>query len=125
MTEQRQDTRHRSLLRGIVYFDGRPFAHECLVRDISEKGARIAFPDPPPAHADRLELQVPIKSLRHQCRVAWRGDAEVGVSFTDVAATEMSPQAMAERMARLEAELESLKQIVRALRGEMKADHAA
>jgi hypothetical protein len=125
MTEQRNDQRQRSLLRGIVYFDGRPFAHECLVRDISDNGARIAFTDLPPATADRLELQVPIKALRHHCRVAWRGEQELGVAFLDGRQGDQSPQAMAERMARLEAELESLKQVVRALRRDSRSDTAA
>lgn len=117
MTEQRQDQRQRSLLRGIVYFDDRPCAHECVVRDISDKGARIAFPDPPPASPVQLELQIPIKSIRHRCRVVWRGDTEIGVAFTDVAANPQ-PDAIAERMQRLEAEVEALKQIVHALQSE-------
>lgn len=125
MTEQRQDPRQRSLLRGIVYFDRRPFAHECVVRDLSERGARLAFADPPPASAERLELQVPIKAMRHPCRIVWRGEAELGVAFLDLAADEPSSRAMAERMARLEAEIESLKESVRALRRERGADSAA
>lgn len=102
-------------MRGIVYFDNNPCAIECVLRDISEKGGRAKFVDLPPTAAEWLDLQIPIKGQRHRCRIVWRSENELGLAFIDAVAPE-GPDAMAERMARLEAEIEALKRIVRSLK---------
>jgi hypothetical protein len=117
--------RQKSLLRGIVYFDNNPVAAECVVRDISETGARIHFSEPPASTPEALELQIPIKGQRHRCRVVWHSPLECGLAFVDVSVPGDSHMPVAERMARLEAELHSLKQIVRALQRERANSTAA
>jgi hypothetical protein len=114
MPDHRLSTRHRSLLRGIVYFAGNPCAVDCQVRDLSATGARIEFPSPPASVSDNLELQIPLKALRHPCRVVWRAGREIGVAFTD-ASIAMPPQDVAERIDRLEAEIAELKAMIRRL----------
>jgi hypothetical protein len=114
MANQRRSQRQKSLLRGIVYFDNNPCAVECLVRDVSDKGARAKFVDLPPAAAEWLELQIPIKGQRHRCKIVWRSDDELGLAFAD-AAQLGNHDVTAERMARLEAEVETLKRIVASL----------
>ncbi len=69
----------------------------------------------------RLDLQIPVKGERHRCRIIWRSDSEFGVGFVD-APTAHDVESIAERMKRLENEIASLKQIVRALQ---RNDHAA
>jgi hypothetical protein len=124
MSEHRHSIRQKSLLRGIVYFDNNPFAAECLVRDVSEAGARIQFAEPPAPTSDTLELQIPAKGQKHRCRIVWHLNCEMGLAFSDViVAADDAP--MAERVARLEAELQSLKQIVRTLQRERAASNAA
>jgi hypothetical protein len=114
MADHRHATRKKSLLRGIVYFDNNPCAVECILRDISATGARAKFVDLPVTAADWLDLQIPIKGQRHRCKIAWRTDNELGLAFADATAPE-SPDAMADRMARLESEIEALKRLVRSL----------
>lgn len=114
MPRQRTNIRQRSLLRGIVYFEKNPLAAECIVRDLSGSGARLAFADPPMTAAERLELHVPGKGERHRCQIVWRSETEFGVAFVD-APSAHELESMADRMHRLEAELASLKQTVRAL----------
>jgi hypothetical protein len=116
MSNHRLSPRQRSLLRGIVYFAGNPCAVDCLVRDISATGARIEFTTPPAAVTNSLELQIPLKAQRHHCRVAWRTGREVGVAFAE-ASTSAPPHDIAERMARLEAEIAELKAVIRHLQG--------
>jgi len=124
MANHRHSQRQKSLLRGIVYFDNNPCAIECLVRDVSDKGARAKFVDLPVTAAEWLDLQIPIKGQRHRCKIVWRSDDELGLAFTDATASE-SPDAMAERMARLEAEIDALKRIVRSLQSGGSAADAA
>ena len=124
MSEHRHSVRQKSLLRGIVYFDNNPFAAECLVRDVSEAGARIQFAEPPALTTDTIELQIPAKAQKHRCRIVWHTHCEMGLAFADVVlAHDDAP--MADRMTRLEAELQSLKQIVRTLQRERAASNAA
>jgi hypothetical protein len=124
MTDHRHSTRQKSLLRGIVYFDNNPCAVECVLRDISDKGARAKFVDLPATAAEWLDLRIPIKAQRHRCKIVWCSDNELGLAFVDAAAPE-SPDAMAERMARLEAEIEALKRVVRSLKNGADAASAA
>jgi hypothetical protein len=43
MAERRRSVRKKSFLRGCVYFNKRRSAIDCLIRDISDQGARIIF----------------------------------------------------------------------------------
>ena len=123
MPRERENIRQKSLLRGIVYFEKSPFAAECIVRDLSGSGARLEFTAPPVSTAERLELQIPAKSERHRCRIVWRSELEAGIAFAD-APTAIEVESIAERMKRLEAEIASLKQIVRSLQRQDRAASA-
>jgi hypothetical protein len=123
MPRERNSTRHKSLLRGIVYFENSPFATECVVRDLSGAGARLEFASSPVTAAERLELHMPAKGEKHRCRIVWRSDMEIGIAFAD-APTACEVESIAERMKRLEAEIASLKQIVRALQRQDRAASA-
>lgn len=124
MADHRHSTRQKRLLRGIVYFDNNPCAVECLLRDLSKIGARAKFVDLPPTAADWLDLQIPIKGQRHRCKIVWRSEDELGLAFAEANAAE-SHDAIAERMARLEAEIEALKRTVRSLQMGGNAANAA
>lgn len=76
----RASTRTRSLLRGMVIFANRMRSLDCMVRDVSENGAKLAFGDVP-AIPDRFDLEIPARGQRLACRVAWRRGLEVGVAF--------------------------------------------
>jgi hypothetical protein len=114
MSDHRLSSRQRSLLRGVVYFADNPCAADCMVRDVSAAGARLEFAVPPAAVTDTLELQIPLKAQRHHCRVVWHAGRDIGVAFADANAM-LPPQAVAERMDRLEAEIAQLKEMIRNL----------
>jgi hypothetical protein len=114
MSDHRLSSRQRSLLRGVVYFTGNPCAVDCLVRDISATGARLEFSGSPAAVTNSLELQIPLKAQRHHCRIVWRAEREIGVAFAE-ASIAVPPQNVAERIDRLEAEIDELKAMIRRL----------
>jgi hypothetical protein len=62
MAERRRSTRQKSFLRGCVYFNKRRDAVDCLIRDISDEGARIIFSDTMSV-PDVVERTAPIKML--------------------------------------------------------------
>jgi hypothetical protein len=123
MPRERKNIRHKSLLRGIAYFENSPFATDCIVRDLSGSGARLEFAASPLTAAEKLDLHIPAKGERHRCRIIWRSETDIGIAFAD-APTACEVESIGERMKRLEAEIASLKQIVRALQRQDRAASA-
>lgn len=60
MAERRRSVRKKSFLRGCVYFNKRRSAIDCLIRDISDQGARIIFSGTT-NFPDVVELYIPHK----------------------------------------------------------------
>src|SRR5271163_4610505 len=109
MGERRNSRRSKSFLRGFVYVSKRRGALACLVRDLSEKGARIIFSDQVTL-PDVVDLYIPQREQTLRARVQWRKNDEIGLGFTEIErAVEASPTAgeIAQRVAMLEAEIVS------------------
>lgn len=117
MSDKRGAARQKSLLRGFVYFGNSPSAVECIVRDISETGARLKFQNLP-IIADALDLHIPAKGHTLHADVKWYQRDEIGVAFVKASALG-DPCAvdgeLSERVKRLEVEIAALKQLVRRL----------
>ena len=117
MAERRQASRQKSFLRGLVYLGNSPSAVNCLVRDMSETGARLTF-SAPIAAIDTLELHIPVKGQTLRGKVKWREADEIGIAFISDAGAE-SPSAsgdeLAVRVERLEGEIAALKQMIKRL----------
>ncbi len=113
--ERRQALRQKSLLRGLVYFGNSPSAMNCLVRDVSETGARLKFGGPITA-PDNIELHIPTKNQVLRAKVKWREVDEIGISFTtESAAAATTEENLAARVERLEGEIAQLKQMLKRL----------
>jgi hypothetical protein len=117
MSEQRREPRQKSLLRGIGYFDNSPCATECTIRDISESGARLRFSTQLLGAIESLELEIPLRGQKHQCRIVWRADNDVGVEFEARKSNSQNEagDSITGRISRLEAEVVSLKNTIRRL----------
>ncbi len=125
MGERRGSRRSKSFLRGFVYVSRKRGALACLIRDLSEKGARIIFSDTV-ALPDVVELYIPQRDQTLRARVQWRRNDEIGLGFTETErAADASPSAtdVAQRLAMLEAEIVSLRALLKRLKAE-KADPA-
>ncbi len=82
--ERRRTARQKSFLRGMIYFNNRRNAVDCLIRDISPYGARLIFSDAVTT-PDVLELYIPQKEQTLRVHVIWRHGQEVGVAFAQAA----------------------------------------
>jgi len=119
--ERRRTPRQKSFLRGMIYFNNRRNAVDCLIRDISPNGARLIFSDAVTT-PDVLDLYIPQKEQTLRVHVVWRHGQEAGVAFAQTA--QMDPvaepgdpgQALAERVARLEIEILGLKRILKKMK---------
>ena len=115
--ERRRIARQKSFLRGMIYFNNRRNAFDCLVRDISPHGARLIFSDAVTT-PDVLDLYIPQKEQTLRIHVIWRHGQEVGVAFAQP--TQMDPGAepgeLTDRVARLEIEIAGLKRILKKMK---------
>jgi len=110
MIERRREHRLRSYLGGKIAFNHRRSTMDCLVRDMSAHGARLAFPGSITT-PDAFDLHIPQREERHRVRVVWRQENVVGVGFAprDDAASPISLE-QARRLRALEAENAALRQ---------------
>ena len=122
--ERRRVTRQKSFLRGMIYFNNRRNAVDCLIRDISPYGARLIFSDSV-STPDVFELYIPQKEQTLRVHAIWRHGQEVGVAFAQ--ATQLDPVAetgdLTERVARLEMEIAGLKRILKKIKTDAGPDH--
>ncbi|MEZ5817381.1 MAG: response regulator [Hyphomicrobiaceae bacterium] len=79
-TDKRAGARSRMLKGGMIAFSGRHATIPCVVRDISEGGARLQVAQSS-AVPDTFELIVELDGLEVSCLVVWRKLQEVGVGF--------------------------------------------
>lgn len=110
--------RQRTFLKGMLYFDNRRASIECVVRDMSDSGARLTF-DHPANVPDNVELFVPNKQQTLRARVQRRGPNEVGIAFEidrSVEPRRASDAELQQRVETLEAEIAALKRLVAKLK---------
>ena len=123
-TERRKVARQKSFLRGMIYFNNRRSAVDCLIRDISNFGARVIFSDSIQT-PDVLDLYIPQKEQTLRAHVIWRHGTEVGVAFEQSSQPDQASEAsgdLSERVARLEAELAAMKRMLKKLKADAGPD---
>ncbi len=121
MAERRRSARQKSFLRGCVYFNKRRNAVDCLIRDISDEGARIIFSDAVSV-PDIIDLYIPQKEQTVHARVQWRHGDEIGLAFPASAKpTRAAPDFgdLAQRVAGLESEVATLRRMLKQLKNEL------
>jgi hypothetical protein len=122
MNERRNASRQKSFLRGSIQFNNRRTVIDCLVRDISASGARLIFSDSVTV-PDVVELYIPQREQTLRAHVQWRRGEELGVAFAKSGRAPAPPKQadsdLAERVEKLEAEIASLKKMVKRLKAEI------
>ena len=99
---------------------------DCLIRDLSATGSRLIFSGGI-TMPDVIDLHIPLKKQVKRARVQWRSGDEMGVSF--IAAAQATAPAfvpatgdnaeLSERVARMEAEITTLRKMLAKLRAEV------
>jgi hypothetical protein len=123
MSERRNIRRHKSFLRGFVYFDKRRGVMTCLVRDLSADGARVIFSGAVTI-PDVINLHIPQREQTVRARVQWRRGDEIGLDFTEKEIVPTTPQEseLLQRVAQLEVEIATLKRTIKKLKRENAGD---
>jgi hypothetical protein len=123
MQDRRAVTRHKSFLQGRIYFNNRRSSVDCLIRDISEQGARLKISDAITT-PEAIELHIPNKDETYRAKVIWRAHDEMGVTFGLHEALAPPPEStepvdLTERVHKLERDVAKLRRIVTELRSEL------
>jgi hypothetical protein len=123
MSERRNIRRQKSFLRGFVYFDKRRGVMTCLVRDLSDDGARVIFSSAVTI-PDVVNLHIPQREQTVKARVQWRRGDEIGLAFEeeDTVATTPQESELLQRVAQLETEIAALKRTIKKLKREKDGD---
>lgn len=114
MSERRQEQRRRTYLGGQVAFNNRWSTMSCVVRNLSEHGARLDFADPA-FIPDDVDLIIPLRGDSRRARVVWREQRAVGVTFAMPERGSVIPIGVAREMHKLKAERDMLARRVKEL----------
>lgn len=109
-TERRRSARTRTLIGGKVIFNQRQSTLDCTVRNLSDDGALLVFPDSV-ALPELFELYLPLKRESRMVRCRWRDSERIGVSFAAAAKQDDAPVPLdlVRRLRQLEQENATLK----------------
>jgi hypothetical protein len=80
MTDRRKFQRLRTYIKGQIAFNNHCSTLDCLVRNMSENGARIVFPGGVPL-PDEFDMALHGKNENRRARMIWRSQTEAGVAF--------------------------------------------
>jgi len=119
MEERRHTPRHRTFLQGRVYYNSRRQSADCIIRELTDEGARLSFTDPV-ALPHAFELHIPNRDQTLRVETVWNHGTDVGVSFVrhdahaspsiaPAAHAAANEQPLLERVEKLEKELAALR----------------
>jgi hypothetical protein len=80
MADNRSDQRHRTYKGGRIRHTGRLPSMDCLIRNLSDRGARLEI-DSARVPVDEFDLIILPETLNRKCRVVWRRPKSIGVRF--------------------------------------------
>jgi hypothetical protein len=115
--ERRRHPRQKTFLHGKVYFNNRNATADCVIRDISEAGARLKF-TVPVTLPEIFELHIPHRHDMFRAQIVWNRGNEMGVMLNHADAGPVdspsivssgAPMSMEERVAKLEHDLVALR----------------
>jgi hypothetical protein len=117
MQDRRQTTRDKVLYGGVAKSDKTGVAQDCVVRNISEKGASIEFTNVVRLPKEQMSLTIARKSRSFLAKIVWWRDNFVGVAFSDEAPAPPVSD-LDERLRKSEAKKRQLQRRIKQLLGE-------
>jgi len=81
--DKRASDRIRSFLRAQIIFNNRMTTIDCIVKNISSTGARVALSDTL-AVPTEFDIYIPQRGRSHHARLVWRDKDSIGIDFIDV-----------------------------------------
>ena len=106
MIERRALVRHKTFMKGRIYFNNRLSSIDCIVRDVTDSGSRLEVSQSV-ALPDAFEIYLPTRNEYFHAKVKWRKGCNLGISWNSEKAPQVSEHggsenSVADRLAKLE-----------------------
>jgi hypothetical protein len=115
MPDRRQSARDKVIYGGVAEIGERGATQDCIVRNISENGARIEFSNVVKFPTEQMSLAIARKGRSFLAKIIWWRDNFVGVAFSGEKPTELPESDLAERLRRSEKKKRQLQRRIRQL----------
>jgi len=115
MLDRRQNAREKVIYGGVAEVDERGATKDCVVRNISEKGARIEFNNVVKLPKEQISLTIARKGRSFLARIIWWRDNFVGVAFSSEQPYELPVSDLEERLRKSEAKKRQLQRRIKQL----------
>jgi hypothetical protein len=109
--ERRRCPRSKSFYGGVIAFNARQSTMDCVVRDFSAAGAKIAMSGTA-LLPDEFDLSIARKEASFRARLVWRDKLEAGVQFTANDGSRVVSLDVARKLQKRKAEIERLRRRV-------------
>jgi PilZ domain len=118
MLERRQSARDKVIYGGVAEMGEHGGSRDCVVRNISENGARLEFCERVRLPKEPLRLTIARKGRSCLARIIWWRDNFVGVAFSPETPYELPGSDLARRLRRSEKKKRELQRRIKELIGE-------
>ena len=115
MLDRRQSVRDKVIYGGVAEIGERGASRDCVVRNISENGARLEFSNDIRLPKDRMLLTIARKVRSFLARIIWWRDNFVGVAFSSQTSYELPGSDLAERLRKSEIKKRQLQRRIKEL----------
>ncbi len=118
MLDRRQSARDKVIYGGVAELGERGATRDCVVRNISEKGAQIEFSNVIRLPKEKMSLTIARKGRSFLARVIWWRDNFVGVAFSSERPYELPASDLEQRLRKSEKKKRQLQRRINKLLGE-------
>ena len=115
MLDRRQNAREKVIYGGVAEVDERGATKDCVVRNISEKGARIEFNNVVKRPKEQISLTIARKGRSFLAKIVWWRDNFVGVAFSSEQPYELPISDLEERLRKSEQKKRQLQRRIKQL----------
>jgi PilZ domain len=118
MLDRRQSARDKVIYGAVAEIGERGATRECVVRNISEKGANLEFSNVIKLPKEKISLTIARKGRSFLARVIWWRDNFVGVAFSSDTSSELPVSDIEARLRKSEQKKRQLQRRIKELIGE-------
>ena len=115
MLDRREGARDKVYYAGIAEIGEGGATRNCIVRNISEKGAHLEFGNVIKLPKEKISLTIARKGRSFLARVIWWRDKFVGVAFSSDTSFELPTSDLAERLRKSERKKRQLQRRIKQL----------
>jgi hypothetical protein len=118
MLDRRQNAREKVIYGGVAEVGERGATKDCVVRNISDTGARIEFDNVVKLPKEQMSLTIARKGRSFLAKIIWWRDNFVGVAFSSEQPYDLPVSDLEERLRKSEQKKRQLQRRIKQLLGE-------